>query len=421
MVIFIIGLSVSLQAQVNNYTISDISIAGNDVTQDEYILKKLTFYRGEEFDSISEIKKYIEASTQNLYNTRLFYFVNISYIFDNSGNIDILVYLCERSYKMILLFPSLDFYSEFPFDFVVWYQNMNFNGNGAYYDFSSTLGYSRFSISGSYYAPNFLNTGFYLYAYFSYDSYDKKIYEYDYWTGLPIATIYESSIQEMDLYLNLLKPLNGNSNFYIDLYFNYNNYNTIINLHDFSENEINIFSIGLGFIFGNVDYLNAWKDGYIFKSWIGISPLSIEQLENMINLTFMYYKSFDNFMFWLRIEGMNFHSEDKSLQLNMTDVRGIDYSLFTGNFTVFANMEFFIKFLKNNENMFIEIFLDSVILSEDLFSFTDFRNNEVIGIGIYLNYAKIYYSYGCGITFNISKYLNNEDGMSFYIYIGEYF
>ncbi len=79
------------------YIVADISISGNRVTKPEIIKKELTFKIGESI-SQNKIDELFSRSCENLLNTSLFNFVNISHINTEESEIIVLISVIERWY-----------------------------------------------------------------------------------------------------------------------------------------------------------------------------------------------------------------------------------------------------------------------------------------------------------------------------------
>lgn len=77
--------------------IKDISIKGNEKTNDKIILRELTF-RLEDTICIAELNDNLTQSIQNLNNTLLFNFVYINHNYEGNGNLQIEVIVEERWY-----------------------------------------------------------------------------------------------------------------------------------------------------------------------------------------------------------------------------------------------------------------------------------------------------------------------------------
>ena len=77
-------------------TISKIIINGNKVTQNEIIIREITFQKDSTFTQ-SNFLKNLKKSKENLINLKLFNFVEITPIIDE-GEADITINLTERWY-----------------------------------------------------------------------------------------------------------------------------------------------------------------------------------------------------------------------------------------------------------------------------------------------------------------------------------
>jgi len=410
--IFINELIFAQQENQNNfYVIKDIKIDGNNRTKEIIILRELKFTIGQKVNTLEQLVNLIDESTQNLYNLQIFAEVRIEYNIENIDEIIIFVKIIEKW----TLFPSPGISYNSIYGWTYGFNIIDANFLGYNWNFGLIFSYNEYQkyFQINFNDPKIFNSIYSFLIIFQYRDYIESSYENE-------TLIYQSNIKSYYSYINLSRRLFNNFDIYFDINLKYYIYNTSINIDNKPELEVPLSLIGLGIVYGNVNYFQAIKDGFSVDISFGISPFNFENFEYLLSLQFLFYKIYliEN-MICLRFYSFYYYSKIGNYRiLDQTNIRGTKNGEIFGNYGLYFNLETHIKLFDLNWPFLIKFYIPI------FFDFALFENNKlayITGFSLKIYPSLINLTIRIDFSFNIQKYLNNTQYFDIYFSTSDYF